>query len=204
VNYPNISKTRATNKLRLNSKALFHPSIKKENVIIIDDDTMESTEKEKGQSPVTSSHNLKNVKLELEEEHYNELVEKHRKDEKGKQIGEHPMRHVTRVAKKSSLNSKSLPKSSLKQGHLTFLKDNLEYVEIKQEFDYFPETEEIHDVQEMKISTSVEAEEVVGGSSLKDHNYEFRVKKTRFSIDLNQPTLDEDYTKFRVKIRDEK
>jgi hypothetical protein len=29
VNYPSRSKTRATNKLRLNSKALFHPSIKK-------------------------------------------------------------------------------------------------------------------------------------------------------------------------------
>jgi hypothetical protein len=31
VNYPSRSKTRATNKLRLNSKALFHPAIKKEN-----------------------------------------------------------------------------------------------------------------------------------------------------------------------------
>jgi hypothetical protein len=51
VNYPSRSKTRETNKLRLNSKALFHPSIKKENVIIIDDDTVESTEEEKGQSP---------------------------------------------------------------------------------------------------------------------------------------------------------
>ena len=75
MNYPSRSNTSATNKLSLNSKALLHPSIKKENVIIIDDDTVESTE-EKGQSPMTSSHKLKKVKLEPEEEHYNEHVEK--------------------------------------------------------------------------------------------------------------------------------
>jgi len=113
VDYPSISKTSATNKLRLNSKALFHPAIKKENEIIIDDGTVESTE-EKGKSPTTSSHKLKKVKLEPEEEHYNEHVEKQRKDEKDKQIVEHPKRHVTRATKKLSLNSKSLPKSSLK------------------------------------------------------------------------------------------
>jgi len=86
ANYPNISKTRTTNKLRLNEKALFHPTIKKENVIIIDDDAVESMEEEKGQLPITSSHKLKKIKLEPEEEHYNDLVEKQRKDEKGKQI----------------------------------------------------------------------------------------------------------------------
>jgi len=43
LNSPNRSKTRETNKLRLNSKDLIHPAIKKENLIIIDDDTMEST-----------------------------------------------------------------------------------------------------------------------------------------------------------------
>jgi hypothetical protein len=165
---------------------------------------VESTEEEKGQSPVTSSHKLKKVKLEPEEEHYNEPVEKQRKDEKGKQIAEHPMRHVTRETKNLSLNSKALPKSSLKRGHLTVLEDNLEKVEIKQEFDYFPETEELQDVQEMKISKSVEAEEIVGGSSSKGHKYEFRVKKPKFSIDLNRPALDEDYTEFRIEKRDEK
>jgi hypothetical protein len=38
VNYPSRSKTMATNKLRLNSKAPLNPSIKKENMIVIDDD----------------------------------------------------------------------------------------------------------------------------------------------------------------------
>jgi hypothetical protein len=99
VNYPSRSNTSATNKLRLNSKALLHPAIKKENVIIIDDDTVESTE-EKGQSPMTSSHKLKKVKLEPEEEHYNEPVEKQRKNEKGKQIAKHPKRHVTKEKKR--------------------------------------------------------------------------------------------------------
>jgi hypothetical protein len=39
VNYPSRSNTRATNKFRLNSKSLFNPSPKVENVISIDDDT---------------------------------------------------------------------------------------------------------------------------------------------------------------------
>jgi hypothetical protein len=39
VNYPTRSKTRATNKFRLNLKSLFNPSLKEENVIVIDDDT---------------------------------------------------------------------------------------------------------------------------------------------------------------------
>jgi hypothetical protein len=96
VNYPSRSKTRETNKLRLNSKALFNPSIKKQNVIFIDDDTLESTEDEKGQSPVTSSHKWKKVKVEPKEECYDEdTVEKQRKYEKGKQVEEHSMKHVT-------------------------------------------------------------------------------------------------------------
>jgi hypothetical protein len=73
--------------------------------------------------------------LEPEEEHYNEPVEKQRKDEKGKKIAENSMRHVTTETKKIILNSKDLPNSSLKRGHLTILEDNLENVEIKKEFD---------------------------------------------------------------------
>jgi hypothetical protein len=48
VNYPSRSKTRKTNKMILNSRAIFNPSIKKENVIVIDYDTVESTKEEKG------------------------------------------------------------------------------------------------------------------------------------------------------------
>jgi len=55
------------------------------------------------------------------------------------------MRHVTRETKKPSLNSKTLPKSSLKKGHSTEFEDNLVDVEIKPEFDYSPETEELQD-----------------------------------------------------------
>ena len=46
VNYPSRSKTRKTNKMILNSRAIFNPSIKKENVIVIDDDIVESIEEE--------------------------------------------------------------------------------------------------------------------------------------------------------------
>jgi hypothetical protein len=91
VNYPSKSKTRATNKLRLNSKALFHPSIKKENVIIIDDGTMESKEEEKGQSIVTSSHKLKNVKLDLEDKFNGEI-------RSGKESGQSDLEDVFKEA----------------------------------------------------------------------------------------------------------
>jgi hypothetical protein len=131
-------------------------------------------------------------------------VEKQRKYEKGKQIAEHPMRHVTRATKKLSLKSKTLPKSSLKKGHSTDLEDNPVDVEIKPEFNCFPETEELQDFQEMKMSESVEAEEIVGGSSSKDHKHEFKVKKPRFSIDLNRPAPVEEHPEFRMEMRDEK
>jgi len=69
--------------------------------------------------------------LEPEDEHYNEPVEKQRKDEKGKKFVEHLMRHATREEKNLSLNSKSLPKSCLERGHSIDLEDNLVNVEIK-------------------------------------------------------------------------
>jgi hypothetical protein len=70
-NYPKIATTRSMNKLRLNSKDLFHPSIKKENLIIIEyhsGDTMEEVER---QTLAYSSHTLK--------EEYEEHRKKHEK-----------------------------------------------------------------------------------------------------------------------------
>jgi hypothetical protein len=53
VNYPNRPKTIPTNKLKLNSKAMFKPSLKKDNLIILDEDDKEKipkkTRKEKKQ-----------------------------------------------------------------------------------------------------------------------------------------------------------
>jgi hypothetical protein len=45
ADYRSRPKTRETNKLRLNSKALFKPSLKKENLIIIDEDAVEKVPK---------------------------------------------------------------------------------------------------------------------------------------------------------------
>jgi hypothetical protein len=63
VNYLSRPKTRPTNKLRLNSKALFKPSLKEDNLIILDEDNIEKipkkTKKEKKQQPmpnIKSSH----------------------------------------------------------------------------------------------------------------------------------------------------
>jgi hypothetical protein len=142
--------------------------------------------------------------LELEDEYYNELVKKQRKYEKGNQIAEDPMRHVTREKKNLSLNTKSLPNPSLKKGHSTDLKDNPVDAKIKPKFDYFLETKYLQDFKEMKKSKSVEVEEIVGGSSSKDHKHEFKVKNPRFSIDLNRPTLVEEHPEFIMEMRDEK
>jgi hypothetical protein len=43
VDYQSRPKTRETGKLRINSKALFKPSLKKENLIILDDGIEEKT-----------------------------------------------------------------------------------------------------------------------------------------------------------------
>jgi hypothetical protein len=43
VDYQSRPKDRETSKLRLNSKALFNPSLKKDNMIILDDDIEEKT-----------------------------------------------------------------------------------------------------------------------------------------------------------------
>jgi len=88
---------------------------------------------------------LKEFKLEPEEKHYNELVEKifhekQRKNEKGKQIAENLMRNVSRETKNRGLNFEALPESSLKRYHLTVLEENIEKDEINQEFDYIPDT----------------------------------------------------------------
>jgi hypothetical protein len=51
--YKRRPKTRATNKLRLNSKSLFKPSLKKDNLIVLDDDDDEKiTQKTKKQLQV--------------------------------------------------------------------------------------------------------------------------------------------------------
>jgi hypothetical protein len=59
VNYPNRPKTRATNKLRLNSKAMFKPSLKKDNLIILDDDITKEIHKKtiKEEKATTSAKN---------------------------------------------------------------------------------------------------------------------------------------------------
>jgi len=56
----------------------------------------------------------------------------------------------------------------------------------------------------MKMSENAEEEEIVDGSSSKDHKCEFKIKKPRFSIDLNRPAPVEEHPEFKMKMRDEK
>jgi hypothetical protein len=54
--FPRRNSTRAANKFRLNSKAMFHPSIKKENLIIIEDNSEDSKTGIKKQAGAPSLH----------------------------------------------------------------------------------------------------------------------------------------------------
>jgi hypothetical protein len=72
---PRRNSTRAANKFRLNSKALFHRSIKKENLIIIEDNSEDSKKEIKKQVVASSLH--------ITEKEYEDLK---KKQEKGKKI----------------------------------------------------------------------------------------------------------------------
>jgi hypothetical protein len=71
VDYRSRPKTRSTNKLRLNSKALFKPSLKKDNLIIIDEDAVEKVPKKilraRKQPPVPDIE-LSNSEAEIEQD----------------------------------------------------------------------------------------------------------------------------------------
>jgi hypothetical protein len=70
-----LNSTRDANKFRLNSKAMFHPSIKKENIIIIEDNSKNSNKGIKKKAVESSLHRI--------EKEYEDL---RKKQEKGKQI----------------------------------------------------------------------------------------------------------------------
>jgi hypothetical protein len=112
------------------------------------------------------------------------------------------MKHVTRYSKKLSINSKTLPKSSLKKGYSTDLENNPFEVEIKSEFDCFLETK-LQDYQRIKMSNNAEVEEIDGSSSYKDYKHDFKFKNPRFSIDLKWSAPVEEHLEFIMEIRDE-
>jgi len=97
--YPKRNVNMATNKLRLNLKALFHPSIKKENLIIIEYNLEYIMEEVKRQTLTSSSHKLKE-----------ESEEQRKKHEKRKQIAQYSRRPVNRETKRLG----SVPETTFK------------------------------------------------------------------------------------------
>jgi hypothetical protein len=178
-NYPKRATTRAANKLRLNSKALFHPSIKKENLIIIEDNSEDTMEEVERQTLASSSHRLKE-----------ESEEQRKKHEKGKQIAQYSRRPVTRETKRSG----SVPETTLKGTYV--INDD-----VKLENDSFPEINQLQDVPETRKSKSTEEEDLSTGFSSK---YEIKLRKPRTSIDLNLPAPVEEHPEFRMETRKEK
>jgi hypothetical protein len=102
------------------------------------------------------------------------------------------MKHVTRASKKLSIKSKTLPKSFVKKGYSTDLEDNVFETKIKSKFDCFLETN-LQDSQGIIMSDNAEVEEIDGSSYYKDYKHEFKVRKPRFSIDLNRSSPFEEH-----------
>jgi hypothetical protein len=88
---PRRNYTIAANKFRLNSKAMFHPSIKKENLIIIEDNSEYSKTGIKNQEDTPSFHRT--------EKEYEDL---RKRQEKGKHVTQYSRRPMTRVTTKST------------------------------------------------------------------------------------------------------
>jgi hypothetical protein len=121
--YPRINSMRVANKFRMNSRAMFHPSIKKVNLIIIEENSEDTKKEIKKQSLASSSHKSKE-----------ESKEQRKKREKGKQIAQCSSRPVTRETTRSI----SITESAFKGTY-----DN-------EKNDSFPEINQLQDVPETR------------------------------------------------------
>jgi hypothetical protein len=174
--FPRRNSTRAVNKFRLNSKAMFDPSIKKENLIIIEDNSEDSKTGIKKQAETPSLH-----RTEKESENLR------KRQEKGKQVAQYSRRPVTRETTRSTSKSESVFRGT---GVVSDDKD-----------DPFAEPDQIPDLPETRDSDSTEDEDHSSGLSSR---YRIKLRKPQAAIDLNLPAPVEEYPEFKVKVRNEK
>jgi hypothetical protein len=155
---------------------MFHPSIKKENLIIIEDNSEDSKKEIKKQAVASSLHRT--------EKEYEDLK---KKQEKGKKIAQYSRRPMTRATTKSTSISEFVFKGT-----------NAVYDDIN---DLFPELDQMQDLPETRDSDNTEDEDLISGISSK---YVIKLRKPQASIDLNLPAPVEEYPEFKVKARKEK
>jgi hypothetical protein len=89
--YPRRNSTRVVKKFRLNSKAMFDPSIKKKNLIVIEDNSEDSK---------TNLKEKEDIHLLHKNEKENKKLGK--TQGKGKQVSQYSIRPITRVVTRSS------------------------------------------------------------------------------------------------------
>jgi hypothetical protein len=155
---------------------MFHPSIKKENLIIIEDNSEDSKKEIKKQAVASSLHRTEKESEDLK-----------KKQEKGKQIAQYSRRPMTRETTKSDSVSESVFKGT-----------DAAYDDIN---DLFSEPDQMQDLPETRDSDSTEDEDLSYGLSSK---YVIKLRKPQAAIDLNLPTPVEEYPEFKVKARKEK
>jgi DNA polymerase sigma len=155
---------------------MFHPSIKKENLIIIEDNSEDSKTGIKKQAETPSLH-----RTEKESENLR------KRQEKGKQIAQYSRRPVTRETTKSTSISESVFKGT--------------DVVYDDKDDLFAEPDQMQDLPETRDSDSTEDEDHSSGLSSK---YMIKLRKPQAAIDLNLPAPVEEYPEFKVKVRKEK
>jgi hypothetical protein len=155
---------------------MFHPSIKKENLIIIEDNLEDSKKGIKKQTVTSSLHRT--------EKEYEYLK---KKEEKGKQIAEYSRRPVTKATTKSASIFESVFKGT-----------DVVYDDID---DLFAEPDQMQDLSETRDSDSTEDEDL---SSRLSSKYVIKLRKPQAAIDLNLPAPVEEYPEFKVKARKEK
>jgi hypothetical protein len=172
--YPRRNSTKATNKFRLNYKAMFDPSIKKEKLIVIED-------------------NFEGSKTCIKEQKYIPPFQRNEKENKnlgktqgkGKKVDQYSTRPITRETTRSSK-----AEAMFKGTGGVF--DDKDYHSI------YPD--QIPNLQDARDSDSSDDDH----SSELSSSYQIKLRKPRAAIDLNKPTPAEEFPAFKVKVGSDK
>jgi hypothetical protein len=172
--YPRRNSTRVVNKFRLNSKAMFDPSIKKENLIVIEDNSEDSKTGIKEQAEIPPLH--RNEK---------ETKNLGKTQGKGKQVAQYSTRPMTRETTRSSKDEAVFKGTG-------GVSDDKDY--------HSADPDQIPDLPEARDSDSSDDDH----SSELSSRYQIKLRKPQAAIDLNKPAPVEEFPEFKVKVRSDK
>jgi hypothetical protein len=161
--YPRRNSTRVANKYRLTSKAMFDPSIKEENVIVIEDhsEVSEASVKEKAKRRPLHRKAKENKNLG-------------KTTEKGKQIVQFPTGPITRATTRIS-RVEALSKGTSRIS--------------KNKDDHHVDSDQISDILEAMDSNSSDDDHSSGLAS----RYQIKLREPKAAINLNRPAPAEEF-----------